>query len=337
MYRDDWLALVDEPVMDPGRAICDPHHHLWDATGNRKGYGIEKLIDDFGGHQVQSTVFVECGASYYRNGPEALRPVGETAFIRRVAEGAETSARVCEGVVGFANLLLGDAVSETLEAHLDAGGGRFRGIRHSAFWADENVGHRSHAGPPPQMLLDGTFRKGFARLRGYGLSYDCWLFFRQIDELADLAKAFEDTPIVLDHFGGVLCRGAWAGRADEIFERWHPSISRLAECPNVYAKLGGIAMEMNGFGWEQRPHPASSDELAETYRRWYLHCIESFGPERCMFESNFPMDRASCSYRVLWNTFKKLVADFSDTEQQALFYSTAASVYRLQRADSRIP
>ncbi|MEO7854891.1 MAG: amidohydrolase family protein [Rubrivivax sp.] len=328
----------DEEVIDPARPIIDPHHHLWHRAGDR--YLLDELLADTGAadahgarHNVRSTVYVECASMYSAAGPEALRPVGETEFVQGVAamsaSGVYGPTRVAAGIVSFADLCLGAAVREVLEAHIDAARNRFRGIRHAAGWHASEAIRNSHSNPVEGLLLDKSFREGFAQLAPLGLSFDAWLFHPQLTQLTDLARAFPDTVIVLDHFGGPLGIGPYAGDADAVFADWHRDIDELAACPNVVAKLGGLAMPINGFGWHKWPRSPSSQELADATARYVLHTIDRFGPQRCMFESNFPVDKVSCSYRVLWNSFKRLAAGFSDSEKDALFHDTAARVYRL--------
>ena len=329
--QEAWLASGEEEALEPGLPICDSHHHLWDHPESR--YLLDELLADTRFHRIQKTVFVECGSRYRAEGAEELRPVGETEFVQGIAaqsaSGGYGAMRANAGIVGHANLLIGAAVDEVLEAHLEASPNRFRGIRHSAAWHPSDQIRRSHSDPPPQMLADPKFREGFARLAQHGLSFDAWLFHTQIDELTDLARAFEDTTIVLDHVGGPLGIGPFEGLRGEVFPVWRRSISAIARCPNVYVKLGGLKMPICGFGWHKRSRPPSSAELAETLGPYYLHCIEEFGPDRCMFESNFPVDKVSCSYTVLWNCFKRLTRDFAESERAALFHDTAVRVYRL--------
>lgn len=325
-----WLETAEEDPLEPDLPICDPHHHHWDRPDGR--YMREELALDLRGHRVRKTVFVECGSNYLPDGPESLRPVGETDFVERIATqrlGPHDCDGFDAGIVGHANLLLGTAVDEVLEAHRAASPERFRGIRHSAAWHPSPAVRLSHSNPPPHMLTLSAFREGFARLRPHGLSFDAWLFHTQLDELYDLARADPDTLIVLDHMGGPLGIGPFAGRRAEVMEDWKPRIARLAECQNVMLKLGGLQMEISGFGWHERPKPPSSLELAEAVRPYYLHCIEQFGVDRCMFESDFPVDKISCSYNVLWNCFKHMTRDFSEPERAALFHGTAERVYRL--------
>ena len=332
----DWLALTAEEALEPELPICDPHHHLWDhvTTQVTPRYLLDEILEDVGaGHNVVSTVFIECGAMFKRQGPEALRPVGETEFVNGIAamsaSGLYGKTRVAAGIVGTADLKLGDRVVEVLDAQIAAGGGRFCGIRRGAAWdADDRVGqHRTK--PGPGLLLRDDFRAGFAQLAPRRLTFEAWCYHQQIPDVTALARAFPETTIVLDHFGGPLGIGPYAGKADEIYAEWRRSIGELATCPNVVAKLGGINMEVNGFGWHERSRPPSSQELADATRRWYEFTIEQFGVDRCMFESNFPVDKLTCSYTVLWNSFKRLTSGDSATDKAKLFHDTAARVYRL--------
>jgi predicted TIM-barrel fold metal-dependent hydrolase len=331
--REDWLALHSEDIIDPERGIIDPHHHLWDRGGQR--YLIEEFSADLApGHKIVATVYVEARSMYRASGPDALRPVGEVEFANGMAamsaSGGYGGAAICAGIVGHANLLLGEAAREVLEAEISAGGGRFRGIRHSSAWdADPDVAG-IYAMRPKGLLLDPAFRKGFGCLAPLGLSFDAWLFHPQIGELADLARAFPDTTIVLDHCGGPIGVGGYAGRRDEIFAQWKKSIQDIAACRNVRVKLGGLAMCLLGYDFHQRPAPPSSGQLAAVWRPYIETCIEAFGPARCMFESNFPPDKGQCSYQVIFNAFKRISAQYSEAEKMALFSGTAAEVYRLQ-------
>ena len=328
----EWHDQVVEEILEPERRICDPHHHLWDRGGSR--YLLDELLADTrSGHNVVSTVFVECLSMYRADGPAEMKPVGETEFVQGVAamsaSGGYGPMRACAGIISYADLALGDAVAPVLEAHIAASPNRFRGIRYAAGWHPSPEVRNSHTNPPENVLMDATFRKGFAHLGRLGLSYEAWLYHHQIPQLTDLARAFPETPIVLDHFGGPLGIGPYAGKQDEVFPEWKASITELAKCPNVVAKLGGINMPINGFGFEKRVVPPTSQELIDLTGRYYEHTIEQFGPERCMFESNFPVDKVSCSYAVLWNAFKKMAAGFKEDEKDAMFYGTATRTYRL--------
>ena len=332
----DWLAQTVEAPLEPDLPICDPHHHLWDLQPGRVAprYLLDEILDDVGaGHNIVSTVFIECGAMFKPDGPEALRAVGETEFVNGVAamsaSGLYGRARVAAGIIGTADLRLGDAVADVLDAQIAAGGGRFRGIRRAGAWdADPAVPpHRTQ--PGPGLFLRDDFRTGFKHLAPRRLTFEAWCYHRQIPDVTALARAFAGTTIILNHFGGPLGVGPYAGKADEVYAQWRTSVSELATCPNVVVKLGGINMEMNGFGWHARSRPPGSQELMEATRRYYEFTIEKFGVSRCMFESNFPVDKASCGYTVLWNSFKRLTAKSSAAEKAALFHDTAARVYRL--------
>jgi predicted TIM-barrel fold metal-dependent hydrolase len=330
--NEAWLAQIREAVIEPDLPIVDPHHHLWDHPDHR--YMLDELRADTGsGHNVVATVFVECKAMYRAAGPEHLRPVGETEFVNGIAaqsaSGIYGAMRACKGIVGFADLRRGAAVDEVLEAHLAAAPARFRGIRHASAYDESPAVRPTHTNPPKGLLGLPDFREGFARLARHGLSFDAWLYHHQIPELTALARAHPETVIILDHFGGPIGIGPYEGKRNEIFAQWMKDIVSLSECPNVVAKLGGINMAVNGFGWHKRDLPPSSDELAAATQDYYLHTIDCFGPDRCMFESNFPVDKLSCSYDVLWNAFKKIARNFSAEEKAALFHGTAARVYRL--------
>jgi len=329
--KESWLASGEEDALEPALRICDPHHHLWDHPESR--YLLDELLADTQAHRIEKTVFVECGSMYRAEGDEALRPVGETEFVQGVAaksaSGGYGETRVATGIVGSANLRLGDRVAAVLEAQIAASPQRFRGIRHRAAWADRTVVPNQRADAPEHILLDPDFRKGYAHLRTYGLSFEGWLYHTHIDDLTDLAKAFPDTTIIFNHLGGPIGVGNYTGRRDEVFAAWKPAVAELATCPNVVAKVGGIQMVVNGYGWHERDRPPGSDQLLEANRDWYNYTIDQFGPDRCMFESNFPVDKASCSYTVLWNAFKRLSSGYSSVERSALLHDTASRIYRL--------
>lgn len=331
--REDWLAQYTEEVIDPQRPIIDPHHHLWDRGGQR--YMIEEMAADIAsGHNIVATVYVDCRSMYRATGPEAFRPVGEVEFANGVAamsaSGGYGPAAMCAGIVSHVNLLLGDGARPVLEAEITAGNGRFRGIRHSSAWDGEFEVAGMYAKRPKGLLLDATFRKGFACLAPLGLSFDAWLFHPQIGELVDLARAFPDTRIMLDHCGGPIGIGRFAGKREETFSDWKASIQEIAKCPNVSVKLGGLAMRLLGYDFHERPKPPSSEQAAAAWRPYIETCIEAFGPDRAMFESNFPPDKGQCSYQVIFNAFKRIAAQYSEAEKTALFSNTAAEFYRLK-------
>ena len=328
---DTWHSQINEEVIEPDRAIIDPHHHLWRV-------GIPYELDDLwadtaSGHNIVGTVFIECGAEYRTHGPEPLRPVGETEYVRLQSELSHQHQAIGNppilGLVSHADLMLGDAVSEVLHEHKKAGGDLVRGIRHStAFYPDPPAVDR-YSGRIPELMMQNKFQEGFAHLSAAGLSFDAWLLHTQIRELTDLAKAFPETTIIFDHFGGPLGIGPYSGQQMHIFPQWKEDVKELSKCPNVFAKLGGLAMVINGWGWDELDIPPSSDEVVEKHREYYLHAIDCFGPDRCMFESNFPVDKLSVSYLIVWNAFKKIASGFSEVEKEALFRGTAAKVYKL--------
>ncbi len=323
---NEWLSSVREDIIDPDRPIVDPHHHLWPA-GTGMNYGLQDLHDDIdSGHNVVRTVFVECGAAYDTAQPAHLASTGETRFV--AAESHRDPRRIIGGIVAKADLRRDD-LDSVLDAHEAVSGGLLRGIRDAL----------SHALLPDvltipgratkDLYLDPAFRRGVAALARRGLTYDSWHYHYQAREFLELARAVPGTTMVMDHFSTPLGVGPYALETEAIFEQWKKDMRDIAACPNVVAKLGGLAMPDNGYGWNTRAAPPTSDEVVAAQARWYEHAIECFGPERCMFESNFPVDRRSLSYHVFWNAAKKFARDFSETEKTALFSGTAARVYRL--------
>ena len=329
--KPDWLALHREEVLEPGLRIVDPHHHHWDHVGDP--YLLPELLADIGsGHNVVATVFVECRAMYRADGPDELKSLGETEFVNGIAamsaSGAYGPARACAGIVGNVDLRLGSRAAPILEAHMAVAGARFRGIRRGSAWHAAGIKATS-ASPPPGLLLDRDFRAGFACLAPLGLSFDAWLLHTQLGDIIDLARVFPDTTIVLDHLGGPVGIGPYLGKRDEVFADWRRGITALARCPNVQVKIGGLGMHTFGTDFHARERPPSSQELAQAWKPYVETCIEAFGAARAMFESNFPVDKGTCSYQVLWNAFKRLTANASADDKAALYSGTAQRVYRL--------
>jgi len=333
----DWLALTTEPTLEPELPICDPHHHFWDFRTARvpyQRYLLHELAADIhSGHHVRSTVFIEARAMYRADGPEEMRPVGEVEFVQGLAaagaSGLYGPGRAAAAIVGHANLNLGARVAPVLEALQVASPNRFRGIRHSVTWDPHPEVENTAAHNMKGQLASDQFRAGARVLAQMGLSLEGWLYFPQLPELADFAKAVPDLPIILNHIGGLIRVGPYANRDDEVLATWRRGIAAVAECPNVVMKLGGIGMPRTGFDWHTRDKPIGSEELAEAMAPWMTYCIEQFGPNRCMFESNFPVDKVSYSYNVLYNAFKQLSKDYSAAERAAMFHDTAARVYRI--------
>ncbi len=323
----EWLGKLEEEILDPDLPIVDPHHHLWDHPGSR--YLLDELLADLGsGHNVAATVFIQCGSGYRTSGPEQMRAVGESEFVRAIAEEADrrgTKTKICAGIVSFADLRLAN-VDEVLEAQIEAAGGRFRGIRQIAAHDPAIVGGSSYV-PPPGLMDDPAFRRGLRRLPAHDLTFEAWIYHPQIKSLTEVARECPEVKIVLNHFGGPLGVGPY--KRNGVFPGWRTDIKALSACANVYVKLGGLAMIVNAFDFHLAPLPPSSGELADAWRPYVETCVEAFGANRCMFESNFPVDKGACSYPVLWNAFKRLASSTSPSEKSALFAGTASSFYRL--------
>ena len=330
-----WLAKrPTEAALEPDLPIIDPHHHFWDMP-QRGHYLLPELLADIGkGHNIVSTVFLECRAMYRKDGPREMAALGEVEFVTGIAamsaSGGYGACRVAEGIVGGGDLTVGARVRELLEAEMAAAGGRLRGLRHGVAWdAHEAVSKYASRTVPLHLVLDAKFREGFAQLAPLGLSFESWQYHPQLPDAIDLARAFPDTTIILNHVGGVLGVGPYAGHRQENLASWRKDINELARCPNVYCKLGGVGMVSFGFDFHEQDNPPSSEDLAAAWRQYIEPCIEAFGVDRCMFESNFPPDKQSGGYTELWNAFKRITANASTNEKRALYSGTAAKVYRL--------
>lgn len=343
---------MTEAIIEPELPIIDPHHHLWDlrplipmfpeprhrfieALVPAAYYTFDHLHQDVtSGHNIIATVFMECGAFYNRAYGDALKPVGEVEYVNGVAaqsaSGLYGRFRGCAGIVGHANLMLGSSAGAVLDRLLAAAPDRFKGIRHQGAWdADPDVlGPPFHA--PPGLFRDTTFREGFAELGKRGMSFDAWILEPQIGDVIDLARAFPDTPICLDHCGTPLGSASYAGKLEERFPIWRAAILELGKCENVVVKLGGLAMHNCAMPEEGPAAGVGSEELARLWRPYIETCIEAFGPSRAMFESNYPVDRWGATYPVLWNAFKRITAGASAEEKASLFAGTAARFYGLE-------
>ncbi len=334
---NDWLALTSEPTLEPELPICDPHHHFWDRRAERipyQRYLLDELAADMhSGHNVRSTVFIECRSMYRTDGPAEMRPVGEVEFVQGLAAASASGlygpGRAAAAIIGHANLNLGERVAPVLEALQAASPNRFRGIRHSVTWDPHPEVGKTVAHKIQGQLASDQFRAGARVLVRMGFSLEAWLYHPQLPELAAFAKAVPELTIVLNHVGGLLRTGPYANRNDEIMATWRNGIAAVAACPNVVVKLGGLGMTRTGFDWHTRNKPIGSEELAASMAPILSYCIEQFTPGRSMFESNFPVDKVSFSYNVMYNAFKRFSKGYSASERAAMFHDTAARIYRI--------
>ena len=330
----DWLALTPEPPLEPALPICDPHHHLWEFRPepvHYQRYLLPDLAEDlYSGHNVRSTVFIEVKTRYRTNGPEEMRPVGEVEFVEGLAtesaRGTYARAQVAAAIIGYVDLKRGEQVAPVLDAMQAASPTRFRGVRHSVGWdpSPELVNRDI-----PGVLSSANYRAGARVLASRGLCLENSLYHPQLAELATFARAIPDLTIILNHIGGLVRVGPYAHRDDDVLPAWRRGIAAVAACPNVILKLGGVGQRRFGFDWQDRTTPIGSADLAEALSPLMQYCIEQFGPDRCMFESNFPVDKVSYSYTVVYNAFKRLSTGYSAAERAALFQDTAARVYRI--------
>jgi L-fuconolactonase len=331
--NEDWLATLLEVVIDQHQPIIDAHHHLFDRA--EQTYLEADLKADIGTDlNVVATVFVQARSFYRTDGPEAFRPIGETEYAAAVAERASASGgpKLCAAIVGNADLTLGNAVRPVLEGHIASGRSRFCGIRNILAW-DADARLLNPAYPTSEGLMDRTeFRAGMSHLTDLGLSFDAWIFFHQIPKLTALARRFPDVQIVLNHCGGILGIGGYADRRDDVFKHWRAAMAELSKCPNVTVKIGGLGMALSGFGFEKCAQAPSSETLAKAWQPWVNTCIDFFGVERCMFESNFPVDKGSYSYVIGWNAMTRLSVGLTPAERNALFFGTASRIYKIKDA-----
>lgn len=334
---DAWLGTRVEAVVEPDLPLVDTHHHLW--KDERGDYEIGALAADAHGNNLVATVYVECGTGYEASVDysvsdatlvdDFLRPTAETDYVRMAGEAAAADPiGGCRGIVGFANLLLGKRAAAVLEAQIDAGGGRFRGIRQASGW-DAAVGAAAYRNPPPGLLLDDRFLEGFSTLKPLGLTYDAWVFFTQIPDVTALADLYPDTTVILNHFGGLIGIGPYAPRQAEVFKLWRTYVRTLARRPNAILKMGGLGMIASGSLSHLDEYPPTSEELAVRWRPFIETAVEAFGPDRCMIGTNFPVDRQTSSYTSLWNTYKLCTRQYNAQERGDILAGTAKRIYRL--------
>ncbi|AMO93177.1 amidohydrolase family protein [Collimonas fungivorans] len=330
--REDWLALTKEEVLEPGLPIIDAHHHIWDRDTGRYLFD-ELMVDINSGHNIIATIFVQCRSMYRQDGPGPMKPVGEVEFINGLAaqsaSGLYGHVRACAAIVGFADLMMGSEVAPILEALTAAGNGRLRGVRNTTAWHGEPAIRTNPIPPPPGMLTSPQFQAGVRLLPAHGLTLDIWAYHTQLREVLSLAKTCPDTTIILNHVGGPLGAGSYREKRSEVLGEWGAAMEEIASLPNVYLKLGGLGMPVGGWDFHLNEAPPTSELLAIAWRPYIEAAIDMFGPTRCMFESNFPVDKGMFGYVSLWNAFKLLTRGLSGDERKALFCGTAQKVYRI--------
>jgi L-fuconolactonase len=320
-----------ELPLDAHLAIIDSHHHLRDVRG--PAYLAREFAADIAasGHRIVASVAVETGYAYEGALGKSFAPTGETRFLADVGATPVPHdsgvTRIAAAIVGYADLRLGDDVRGVLEAHIEAGKGRFKGVRTPAAWHAYPRFKYARAEVARQALEDPGFRSGFAHLAALQLSYDAWVYDEQLADVMHLADAFNGVRIIVGHCGGPVSHAGPLTACPEAFKQWQDRIQRLAKRPNVLMKLGGLGLEVMGLGFDARSVQASSELLAEAWRPYIETCISAFGAERCMFESNFPPDSTSCRYGHAWNAFKRITAGYAAGERDQLFSETARQAY----------
>lgn len=311
------LESTKEEILEPNLPICDAHHHLWEYPGYV--YSGKDLLEDIASNNVLSTVFVEAWDRIVRNGKLLKDPPAQTAFAVNEGEINPGRTRIAAGIVGFVDLMRGESIAKEVESHIIAGKGRFRGIRYSI----------------NSDMASRQFAEGYSVINDNKLTLDAVVpSAEQLLNVAGLAKKFPDTPVIINHLGIDFHMSRHFNPNLSVREvrydlnSWKKLIDKIAVCENIYMKLGGLGMDLGVAGWEKTTNP-NLDELAQLLKPWYFDCIEKFGPDRCMFESNFPVDKKSFSYTTYWNAVKLLTKDFSTAERKLLFSDTAKKAYRL--------
>jgi len=326
-----WIAQVTEPALEPNLVICDAHHHLWLDEGHTGwAYPLEDFLAHTGsGHKVAHSVYLECGAQYHRNGPQRLQPVGETAWVAGEAiRSAALGGTELRGIVGHADLRLGDSVEEVLDAHSQAGNGLFCGIRYTT--AQDS--HPALSMRESADMNEPAYLAGVRKLGELGYTYDAMVYHPQLTQLVSVARNCPQTSIVINHLGGFLGVGPYRDRREEVLAYWYAVMNDLAACPNTFLKLGGIGMPMMGFRWDKQEKPPGSRELSAAWGDAVQRVIDIFSPGRCLFESNYPVDMRGAGYGVLWNSFKRMTIQYSESERRDLFHDSAFRAYRLTAA-----
>lgn len=335
-----WQISAPEPAIAPHIPIIDAHMHFFedgflvDMFGRMMPEEFVSEIDK-GGHNVAATVYVEALWRYRTWGPESLRRVGEIETVEAIAryydKRPDGASKLCAGIVGSANLDVGEAIVPILEAQIEASPTRFCGVRDSLM-SDPSL-ERAHIRMPMDASRQPEFRKAFAHLQPLGLSFDACILHTQVDQLVELARAFPETTIICNHVATPLGVGRFEGKRAEVFAEWKKGMIELGKCENIIMKLGGLGFRWVNLDLSGAKLPPNSERLAQAFEPYINHAIDAFSPERCMFESNFPVDGETFGYGTMWNAFKRVVQAFSHEEQLAMFYGTAKRAYKLDHLE----
>ena len=335
--RQEWLDQHIEDAILPDLPIIDPHHHLWDAGFGR--YYVEELLKDIksSGHNVESTVYIMSSSNtkiYAKDGPEEFRPLSEIKFATDEAKRADlipnNHVKVNASIVGSVDLTFGKKLKPVLEKAINISEGRLKGIRMLlASHQDPRINSgavRSDLG----LMLHPNFIDGAKCIQNADLSLDFWIYHTQLYEMEQIARALPDLTIILNHVGGPIHLGEYEGKQALTHREWRSAMMRLAKIPNINVKLGGLGMAVNGAKFHENNNPPNSTQLSNIWKPWIYETLDMFGFDRCMFESNFPVDKGSCSYGVLWNAFKILAKDMSEDEKNKLFKQNASRIYKIK-------
>lgn len=321
---------TQEEIIDPLREIIDCHHHLWNRPDSR--YMVDEFLRDAqDGHHVVQSIFIQCRTGYRHGTLDS--PALETTAIAHAthaSQGQASPVQVGAGIVGYADMRGGAGIAPLLDAHIQSGGDRFKGVRHIVAWADGPEFQVEGYPTAPGMMSSPEFEAALQQLAVRNLSFEAMVYHTQLDELAGVARTHADTRFVLNHIGLPLGIGAFSSRKEHAFADWRAGLRALAGCDNVYIKLGGMGMHMLGLALDSEPGPFASKRIADAYRPYVDECVSAVGANRCMFESNFPVDRRRCDYRTLWNAFKRIGSSYTEDEKHMLFSDTARRCYGLE-------
>ncbi|MDB9998728.1 amidohydrolase [Alphaproteobacteria bacterium] len=334
--RQEWLnQLIEDPIL-PNIPIIDPHHHLWDVGFGR--YYIEELLEDINssGHNILSTVYIMSSSNtkiYSKDGLEEFKPLTEIEFATSEGKRADlipnNKVKVNASIVGCVDLTYGNKLKPVLEKAVNISEGRLKGIRMLlASHTDPRISSgavKSDLG----LMLHPNFIDGAKCIQDANLSLDFWIYHTQLNEMEKIARALPDLTIILNHIGGPIHLGEYEGKQAATHREWRSAMMRLSRIPNINVKLGGLGMAVNGAKFHNSKFPPNSVQLSDVWKPWIYETIDMFGFDRCMFESNFPVDKGSCSYGALWNAFKVLAKDMSDDEINKLFSKNAAKIYKI--------